>query len=107
MKLRKIVLLLPLLLISCTSTSSEVSNVSSNTDSAVVPTLNYDISSLKETYGDFSISGTDYVYDESTNTYTISVGTTKKSYTLKGYFEGHIVIDNSNNLEEDNNRYDK
>lgn len=60
-----------------------------------------DLAALKKKYGTFSIvteRGTDYVLSDDGKVCTISVGAEKGSYTLSGYFEGRIVINNKDGL---------
>lgn len=61
-----------------------------------------DLAALKKKYGAFSIvkeKGNDAVLSDDGKVYTISVSIEKSSYTLSGYFEGRIVIDNKDGLE--------
>lgn len=60
-----------------------------------------DAEALKKKYGAFSIvteRGNDYVLSDDGKVCTISVGAEKGSYTLSGYFEGRIIINNKDGL---------
>ena len=83
---------------------------SSQKITTVTPVENptYDLDELKSRYGAFSITydttneQAGYTFDEATKTYTLAVGTSKITYSIKGYFEGHIVIADTNNLGKGN-----
>jgi hypothetical protein len=83
-------------------TSASASEESSMTGTSVTASSVTTSSSIPEGYGDFSITptsnGTTPSYDASSKTYTIAVASSKSVYTLTGYLEGSIVIDNANNL---------
>lgn len=80
-------------LASCGASASSSSSVSTE----------YDLESLQSEYGEFSItpavSGVGSVaYEEETNTYVLSVASTKAEYIVTGYFEGAIAIQNASGL---------
>jgi hypothetical protein len=87
---------------SSVANSVSVSEESSTTDTSVAASSVTTSSSIPSGYGDFSITvtsnGTMPVYDASSKTYTIAVASSKSVYTLSGYLDGSIVIDNSNAL---------
>ena len=63
--------------------------------------LDIDLEQLQEQYGEFSITATkgeEGVWSEDNKTYTISVSSAKSAYTITGYFEGQIIIDNPSDL---------
>lgn len=70
-------------------------------NSGDIDLANIDLTKLKEQYGEFSITttkGEEGVLSDDGATYTISVSSSKNAYTISGYFEGHIVINNSDDL---------
>ncbi len=85
--------------------SSLQSNTNSNNQVSSITSDNLDfdvdLNKLKERYGNFNITATkgeEGTLSSDGKTYTISVSTTKSAYTISGYFEGRIVINNSSNL---------
>ena len=63
----------------------------------------YNLTSLKNKYGAFSIqvatSGVgSYTYDEANNVYTLAVASTKAEYIFSGFFDGAIVVENSSGM---------
>ena len=97
--------------ISASDSSASEEESSSIPDSAISiseessssePTLP-DFDTLKYSYGDFSIVGETgsciYTYDSDTLTYTINVNADEKlEYTLSGFFQGKILVQNGDNL---------
>ncbi len=94
--------------------SSEASSAVSSTDATTSEAATseassssyYDLEALQEEYGSFSLTADDseasgnISYDSSSNTYTIAVAATKYKYNLTGYFDGQVVIKNSNSLTD-------
>jgi phage baseplate assembly protein gpV len=78
------------------------SDESSTSDTSVSASSVTSSSSIPAGYGDFSITptsnGSTPSYDATSKTYTIAVSSSKSVYTLSGYFEGSILIDNANAL---------
>ena len=63
-----------------------------------INTLDLDYESLKSNYGDFSITVNGSEIPPVNNTYYLPVGSSSLTYIATGYFEGRIVIENSNNI---------
>lgn len=84
------------------SSSSTESSSSTSSDSEIENnTFDVDLDALKLQYGEFNIvteKGTPGVLSEDKTTYTIEVSSSKSSYTISGYFNGQIIINNASNL---------
>ncbi|MCH5180851.1 MAG: hypothetical protein J1F32_06535 [Erysipelotrichales bacterium] len=82
-------------------TSLTPSDSTSDT-STVTPDPIVDLDQLKEQYGEFSITtekGDEPILSSDGKIYTITVSAAKSAYTISGYFEGQIVINNENELD--------
>ena len=101
-----------LLLASCSSASlidvtstPTPSSQEISTSAATSAEQHVDYSTLKKTFGAFSITkedaNADYTYDEETHTYILKVTSAAKAeFTLRGYFDGKLSIENPNGIEE-------
>ena len=101
-----------MLLASCSSSSvidvtsnPTTSPQTSSASSASSEEQHVDYSTLKKTFGAFSITkedaNADYTYDEETHTYILKVTSAAKAeFTLRGYFDGKFSIENPSGIEE-------
>ncbi|MCH5171614.1 MAG: carbohydrate-binding domain-containing protein [Erysipelotrichales bacterium] len=75
-------------------------NSTSKEEPSVTPQL-VDLDKLKEQYGTFDVTtekGNPGVLSSDGKTYTISVSSSKSAYSISGYFEGQIIINNDSDL---------
>ena len=96
--------------VSASTSSSDETSVSDDLTSGApsisdpdvsTSTPKLDIDALKEQYGEFNITNTkgeEGVLSSDGKTYTISVSSSKSAFTIKGFFEGRIIINNDNEL---------
>ena len=89
--------------------NNSVSQVPTSTDhpsasseiSTTIPGFDVDLNALKAQYGEFSITntkGAEGILSSDGKTYTISVSSSKSAFTISGFFDGRIIINNENNL---------